>query len=144
MRERDGRKKNWVQRHPIAVGTVLTGWLLIFFCWLAAQNAPQHKALDYSRPIYTGEGAIVCPQSLLLDPRLDHDANAVFEAFTAFSDRDDKARALGCEVLREGIPVHAHRMTEPFESYVSLSLPPDGQDNLFTMEPDLENDTASN
>jgi hypothetical protein len=144
MKATSGMKKNWFRRHPVAVGTMLVGWLIIFLCWLAAYNTPEHKKLDYSRQIYTVQGAIVCPQSLLLDPRADHDANAIFEVFTALSDRDEKARNLGCEVLREGIPVYAHRMSEPFDTYISISMSSDRQDGLFTMEADLENDTETN
>ncbi len=98
-------------------------------------NAPQPKKLDYSKPIVTGYSAIICPQSVLSDIRADHDANALSEAFSALTNRAQKAEALGCEVIREGIPVKASKMDDSFVSISVSGLP----GSFFTMEGELEN-----
>jgi len=104
-------KKNMFRRHPILTG--FAGLSLAFIIFAMLTQNTEYKKLDYSKAIVTDDHAIVCPQSLLFDLRADHDANAILDAFTALSSRDEKARALGCEVLQGGISVTAHRMSLP-------------------------------
>jgi len=111
---------------------------LAFDRW-AGLTAPPSKKLDYAKPIITGDGAIICPQSLLLDVRTDHGPDAIFSAFTAISNRAEKAHAIGCEEIIGGLPVAAHRLAPPFEDYVSVSFSGGPVGELFTMEGDLEN-----
>lgn len=132
-----GMKKNVFRRHPILTGFIVLS--VAFFVFAALLPRTEYKKLDYSRPIATDDYAIVCPQTLLFDVRADHDANAVLETFTAFSHRDEKARALGCEVVHGDIPVTAHRMSSPFNDYVSISIPGFESGGFFTMEGDLKN-----
>lgn len=130
------RSRNVFVRHPFIFGATA----LLFAALVFSPESPKPKKLDYSKPIYTAGSAILCPQSLFLDLRADHDALAIFEVFTSFLHRDEKARALGCEVVREGIPVTAYRMDEPFHHYVAVSFAGHQDSTLFTMEPNLEND----
>jgi hypothetical protein len=132
-------RKNVLLRHPILIGFATIVILAVIFM----PKGEEYKKLDYSKPVYTGESAIVCPKSLLFDLRADHGPNAIFEAFTAVLHRDEKARALGCEIVRGGIPVTAHRMSSPYDEYVSLSLGGTQSADFFTMEGDLENGTST-
>jgi hypothetical protein len=132
------QRRNVFVRHPIIFGVAI----LVIAAVLFTPKTPERKKLDYSKPIYTVQSAIICPQSLFFDPRADHDPNAIFDVFISILHRDEKARALGCEVVREGIPVTAHRMESPFNDYVAVSLSGQQNSSLFTMEANLENDEA--
>jgi hypothetical protein len=113
--------------------------MILFY--LAQLNAPEHRKLDYSKPVFTAGSSVVCPDSLLIDSREDHDVNAVFDVFMAFFHRAEKAKALGCEELREGIPVYAaHRMAAPFNDFVAISWSTGAISNSFTMEGNLKNE----
>jgi hypothetical protein len=79
-------RRNVFRRHPIIFGTVV----LVIAAVVFAPKPAEHKKLDYSKPVYTVQSAILCPQSLFFDPRADHDANAIFEVFTSFLHRDEK------------------------------------------------------
>jgi hypothetical protein len=124
------QRRNVFVRHPIIFGVAI----LVIAAVLFTPKTPERKKLDYSKPIYTVQSAIICPQSLFFDPRADHDPNAIFDVFISILHRDEKARALGCEVVREGIPVTAHRMESPFNDYVAVSLSGQQNSSLFTME----------
>jgi hypothetical protein len=64
--------------------------------------------LDYTKTVYTADYAIICPLSLLSDPRADHDAMAVFDLLhLSMFNAQSKAEKLGCEVVRGGIEVTA-------------------------------------
>lgn len=64
--------------------------------------------LDYTKTVYTADHAIICPLSLLSDPRADHDAMAVFDLLhLSMFNAQSKAEKLGCEVVRGGIEVTA-------------------------------------
>ena len=58
-------------------------------------------------PVYTTDHAILCPMSLLSDPRADHDYHAVLDMFISTFSSESKAEKLGCEVLKGGIRVVA-------------------------------------
>ena len=102
-------------------------------------NKPTPK-LDYTKPIYTAYSAIICPQALLYDYHEEHGPQALFDLFTAIFHREEKAKAMGCEIWQKGIPVYdAHRMDKPLDYYVSISRDPGGMATMFTMEADLMN-----
>ncbi|MCU1224669.1 MAG: hypothetical protein JWQ42_2762, partial [Edaphobacter sp.] len=102
--------------HPFFTIFIFLFIAVCVFC-NRSQSKYEYKKLDYSKPVFTSELAIVCPKSLLLDVRADHGPAAVWDAFMSFTSRGEKARALGCEEWIGGIPVHAHRMTSPFEDF---------------------------
>lgn len=131
--------RNAIKKHPVLFVFLTVSMLVIAFVYLAGVNPPKYKKLDYSKLIVTGDGAIICPQRLLYDIRVDHNSNAIYEAFVALTDRSEKARNLGCEIVQGGIPVTAHRMSSPNEEYVSVGLNGAPDDSFFTMEGDLEN-----
>jgi hypothetical protein len=132
--------RNVFRRHPFLCGFVILVVLFFAFARWAELTAPPPKKLDYTKPIVTGEGAIVCPQSLLFDLRSDHGPDAVFSAFTAISNRTEKVHAIGCEEIRGGLPVIAHRMFPPNEDYVAVTFRGAlAAGEFFTMEGDLEN-----
>lgn len=135
------RKKTVILRF-LAVFVVATFALWLLGTW--DEHKHPHKELDFSKPIYTNYGTIVCPQSLLMDPRANHDGNAVFDLFTSFTHREEKAHALGCEVLTEGLRVRAERMTAPFDDYVSISVQGMPSPPLFSMAGDLTNGDEDN
>jgi tetratricopeptide (TPR) repeat protein len=142
----NGVKKNFLRRHPIATGLILFCWLLCFLAWRGGRNAPRERQLDFSQPIQTKEHAIVCPKALIMTMLLSHNAEeeqqALWDAFSAFSDRDEKARAAGCDIWDGGIPVRAEHMQEPFDQYVSIT-PLDGSGSYFSMAANLENGPAN-
>jgi len=125
----EGAKKNVLHRHPLLFGTVA----IAIAASVLMPKSPAYQKLDYTKPIYTRDYAIICPQSLFFDIRADHDANAIFDVFTAFTGRDEKAKALGCDVVRGDIPVTAERMLSPFDTYVSVHFA-GIQGEFFTME----------
>lgn len=104
----------------------------------AEKETERQPPLDYSSPIFTKDRTIVCPQSLFFDIRADHGPEAVYSLFTSIVSVDSKAKALGCELWRGGLSVYAHRMSPPFDDFVSVSFSRDAA-SLFTMEPHLTN-----
>jgi flagellar basal body-associated protein FliL len=100
------------------------------------------EKLDYSKPVFTTERAIICPQGLLisslLDKRSGHGINEVFDLWTTILHRSDRVKELGCEEWKEGIRVYAQPM-EKFEPFIGIGLSPDGMREFFTMELGLIN-----
>lgn len=90
-------------------------------------------ALDFSKQIYTSDHAIICPQSIFYDYRADRGFEEVSNLFTAIFSRAEKEKALGCVEWKAGIPVKAHQMAAPLDSYISID------DAYFTMKPHLQN-----
>ena len=105
-------------------------------------EAPDEK-LDYSKPIYTTDYAIVCPQGVLLaaflDRRQGHGPEQIYDVFTSIWNHSKKVQNLGCEEWRAGIRVFAHRMNPPFDDFVGFSLTRGEMADFFTMEPHLTN-----
>ena len=140
------KRRSAMRKHPFA--SALTAFVIAFFifAWWADENAPQHKKLDYTLPVYTVEGAIVCPKTLILgiltDPNAVEREHDIFEAFTSFTGREEKTRAAGCDTWDGGVQVQAERMKEPFNTYVSIN-PVGRQGSFFTMEGNLTNGPAA-
>ena len=101
------------------------------------------EKLDYSKPTFTTDYAIVCPQGVLLgaylDRRAGHGPEEIYSAFTSIWNRSKKVEKLGCEEWRAGIRVFAHPMDPPFQDFVGFSLAQGAMADFFTMEPHLTN-----
>ena len=112
-------------------------------------NAPSEKtetaeaptpSLNFSRPLYTGsDRAILCPIAILYDVRAEHAPAAIWDAFdTIFGDRIAAAHKIGCEAVREGLPVYNVQTLDgktprPGQrDIVKLSLTQGGYDQYFT------------
>ena len=76
----------------------------------AAKTEKPAPVLDYTKPIYTTDHAIICPISLLSDRRADHDIAAVMDMYMSTFTAESKAAKLGCEVWTSGIEVAAKPM----------------------------------
>ena len=89
----------------------VVGALTIYFV-LTSKKEPEKAIapLDYSKPIYTSDHSVICPMSLLSDPRADHDMSAVMDMYVSPFTMDSKAEKLGCEVWHGGIEVTAKPM----------------------------------
>jgi hypothetical protein len=76
---------------------------------------PKEPALDYSKPIFTGDHAIICPLSDFSDVRADHGQAALVDLFTITPPWKliEKETELGCEELIGGLQVHAVKMDLP-------------------------------
>jgi len=85
--------------------------VLVFVMRLFFDSKPEPERvrvpLDYAKPVYTTDHAIICPQSLFDDPREDHDLQAALSMYVSPFGRDSKAEKLGCEVWHGGIAVTA-------------------------------------
>lgn len=110
---------------PMSTGSkVFWGVIAALIIYMLVKPKPPEKPippLDYMKMVYTADHAIVCPMSLLSDPRADHDAMAVYDLLhlTMFN-AQGKAEKLGCEVLRGGIEVTAVPMGGS-DNYVALN-----------------------
>lgn len=62
----------------------------VLFAWYSNTHTREYKKLDYSKPVFTADDAVVCPKTLLWDTRADHHSLAIFEAFTAITDREGR------------------------------------------------------
>jgi hypothetical protein len=62
-------------------------------------------AVDFSRPVFTTEGGVICPIDRVLDDRLGHTLKDATQAAMQVFGRTEKLREVGCEVLRDGVPV---------------------------------------
>lgn len=137
---------------PIIIGSAIALLFYIFYTPRGADtehaNNSVPRQLDYSKPVVTDEGAIVCPESLLdrilLDPRADPDMNTVLDMFDSFFNREEKARALGCDVFKEDVPVYgAQPMDSSLKDIVSFGLSQGENSGYFTMAGELKNTETS-
>ena len=86
--------------------------VMLLLHWIFKPDAPEkaYIPLDYAKPIYTTNHAIICPVSLLSDRRADHDRSAVMDMYMSTLTAEGKAKDLGCEVWTGGIEVSAKPM----------------------------------
>lgn len=89
------------------------------------------KQIDWTKPVYTRDRAIICPLSIFADPRADHDMQHIQDLWLSIWNRSAKVKALGCEEWRDGVPVRA--LTDRESSIVIIN------DILFTQKFDLRN-----
>jgi hypothetical protein len=118
----------------------LAAFLLILLFAPKPKPVPEVKVekLDYSRPIFTTYGTIVCPTSLLFDVRADHSPDKVVQMFyLAHWNRSGEAEKLGCTELQPGVLVKAAPYV--LERTVSVEIPGSADRNLFTLEDELTN-----
>lgn len=95
-------------KHPVR--WVVAGVAVIYVVIVSLTHKEKvSPPLDYNMPVYTTDHAILCPMSLLSDPRADHDYHAVLDMFISTFSSESKAEKLGCEVLKGGIRVVATR-----------------------------------
>lgn len=66
------------------------------------QPAPVAK-LDYSRPVFTTEGGVICPMERALDQRMGHSLKDATQAALQTFGRTDALREVGCEVVHDGV-----------------------------------------
>jgi hypothetical protein len=93
--------------------------------------------LDYSKPIFTTDYAIICPVGLFLDVRADHGPEAINDLFTSVLNLKEKEKTLGCDEWHGGIRVGAVRMMPPRDHYIQVN------DAFFTMESHLTNEISA-
>jgi hypothetical protein len=99
-------------------------------------DANPRVSLNYSKPVFTTSVTVVCPISLLSDIRADHSPEKVADMFGSILSRSEKAKSLGCEELRQGIPVSASPLQE---NIVSVGLPGSTGSRWFTIASELTN-----
>ena len=92
------------------------------------------KKIDWAKPIYTKQRAIICPLSLFYDPRADHDLDTIRGLWTSIWNRSDKVKRLGCEEWRDGVHVIA-RLAFPDQKNSIVII----NESLFTQQFDLRN-----
>jgi hypothetical protein len=95
--------------------------------------------LDYSKPIYTIDRAIVCPLGQLVasyyDVRADHGPEAIVALYTSLFGRESREKALGCEEWRGGVKVEAVELERKPEGLVLVQI----NGTLFTAKAHLTN-----
>jgi hypothetical protein len=68
---------------------------------------PVEPVLDYSKPVYTVDHAIVCPLGTLIaayvDARADHGPGAIVALYISPVGREIREKALGCEEWPGGV-----------------------------------------
>jgi len=102
-------------------------------------TAAKRPPLDYSRPIFTDDYALMCPIGAFYDLRADHGPAAIADLFMSVFGREEKEKRLGCQELRGGLRVYARRMKAPYDPYVQVSFTPDSLATVFTVEAYLKN-----
>lgn len=92
------------------------------------------RQINWAKPIYTRDRAIICPLSIFDDPRADHDIPAIHDLWTSVWSRSAKVKALGCEEWRDGVAVRA-RLAFPDQKSSIVII----NEILFTQQFDLRN-----
>lgn len=92
------------------------------------------RQINWAQPIYTRDRAIICPLSILDDPRADHDIPAIQDLWLSVWNRSAKVKALGCEEWRDGVAVRA-RLAFPDKKNSIVIV----NEILFTQKFDLRN-----
>ena len=72
----------------------------------AAKPAVKEVALDEGRPIFTNHDALVCPLSFMSDVRSSRSPEKLVQASYAIWGKAEKAKELGCDLLRDGVRLH--------------------------------------
>jgi hypothetical protein len=93
----------------LLLGVVVAG-LVIYSISQSNETQKASVPLDYSKPVYTTDHAIICPLALLNDRRANHDIAAVMDMYTSTFTAESKAEKLGCEVWKSGVEVAAKPM----------------------------------
>ena len=68
----------------------------------AAKPKEVRKRVDYSAPVYTIDGAIICPFTALIDKRLNMGVEGIEKAIGTLFDRSKAVKDVGCEEWKKG------------------------------------------
>ena len=97
------------------------------------------SVLDYSKPVYTVDQAIVCPMGTLvasyLDVPADRKPEAIVALYISSVDRESREKTLGCDEWRGGIKVQAVELEQRPEGLTLVKT----NGTLFTAKDDLTN-----
>lgn len=98
--------------------------------------------LDYSKPIYTIDHAIVCPLGLLVasyyDVRADHGPEAIVALYTSLFGQESREKALGCGEWRGGVKVEAVELERRPEGLILVQI----NGTFFTAKAHLTNNPS--
>lgn len=100
---------------------------------------PPRPKLDVTRPMFTEANAAVCPISILMSRSAKHSADNIVSALNSFWNRSQKIADLGCEEVREGIPVYGGWMENTNENTVTIAFSREGPRVYFAMSRDIRN-----
>jgi hypothetical protein len=97
-------------RKPLLwAGIIITVFFLLLHFGTSEPEKPAEPPLDYSKPVYTIDRAIVCPLGVLVasnfDVRADHGPEAIVALYTSLFGRESREKTLGCEEWRGGVKV---------------------------------------
>lgn len=104
----------------------------------SAEPTKQGENLNYSLPIYTSSGAVVCPFSSLLEKREDKGLKAATDAAISIFGRSEAIQKAGCEEWKEGIRLYISE-SEKGNTWQEATLFPGGATNKLVFEPYLTN-----
>jgi hypothetical protein len=100
---------------------------------------PVETVLDYSKPVYTVDHAIVCPLGTLIaayvDARADHGPGAIVALYMSPVDRESREKALGCEEWQGGVKVKVEELEQRPEGFTFVRV----NGSFFTAKADLSN-----
>jgi len=100
---------------------------------------PAPPPLDLSRPVFTDDATLICPQSLFFDVREGHGIQGLNDALLSIFHRSDKFAALGCEEWQAGVRVYVRKMDPPFEHFLSVAPSANAPSTLFSLAMFLRN-----
>ncbi len=129
------RTINAVKQWPLWLKILAVFFVLIGISGGESQN---RNKLDLTKPVFTQDYAIICPLSLFVDRREDHGPRAIEDLFTSISNRDEKAKALGCEIWQDGIRLYISPR-QPNNGIIDFGLSPIDTFSYFSMESHLRN-----
>lgn len=96
------------------------------------------EKLDYTKPVFTDSTgkAIVCPVSILNDPKTDY--TKLFRLWTTLWNRSGDVKEMGCEEWRGGVEVYQSKKLSS-ENDMVMFISPYNQSAYFTLEFELTN-----
>jgi len=118
---------------------IITVFFLLLHFGTSEPETPAELLLDYSKPVYTIDRAIVCPLGVLVasnfDVRADHGPEAIVALYTSLFDRGTREKTLGCEEWRGGIKVEAVELKQRPQGLILVQI----NRTLFTAKVHLSN-----
>lgn len=97
--------------------------------------------LDYSKPIYTADYALVCPIGIIFDKRAGYGLDGANEAALTVFGRAEKIKEIGCQEWKAGIRVYIND-SQKGHSWQEASLHKDQIADIFILKHTLTNDPA--
>lgn len=89
----------------------LVGAAILLYVGFSLFGGPDEAAfkpvaqVDYSRPVFTTEGGVICPLERAFDQRVGHSLRDATDAAMQTFGRTEALRQVGCEVVHDGVPV---------------------------------------